>query len=131
MLLLLSTTAFAFNENERKSFTISRATVSPIIDGTLDDEAWRHAAVVDDFHQTMPTDGATPTERTVVRVMYDDEFLYIAADLRDSDPLAIQALQLIQGQLFFSDDRFWVFVDSFKLCYRASEDDVFTGLPKP
>jgi len=113
VLLLLSTSALAFNEGERKSFTISRTTVSPVIDGSLDDEAWCHAAVVDDFHQTMPTDGAIPTERTVVRVMYDDEYLYIAADLHDSDPLAIQALQLIQGQLFYSDDRFWVFVDSF------------------
>jgi hypothetical protein len=113
LLLLLSTTALAFNESERKSFTISRATESPVIDGSLDEEAWRHAAVIDDFHQTVPTDGAIPTERTVVRVMYDDEFLYIAADLRDSDARSIQALQLIQGQLFFSDDRFWVFIDSF------------------
>jgi len=68
---------------------------------------------VDDFHQTMPSDGASPTERTVVRVMYDNEFLYIAADLRDSDPARIQALQMIQGRLFFSDDRFWVTLDSF------------------
>ncbi len=113
LLVLLSTSALAFDESERKTFTISRATASPVIDGSLDEEAWRHAAVVDDFHQTMPLDGAIPTERTVVRVMYDDEYLYIAADLRDSEPQAIQALQLIQGQLFFSDDRFWVTIDSF------------------
>ena len=44
---------------------------------------------------------------------YDDEYLYIAADLRDSDPQQIRASQLIQGKLFFSDDRFWVMLDSF------------------
>ena len=113
LLLLLSTSALAITESERKSFVISRADSSPVIDGLLDDEAWQHAAIIDDFHQTVPTDGAAPTERTVVRVMYDDEYLYIAADLRDSDPAAIQALQLIQGKLFFSDDRFWVTLDSF------------------
>jgi hypothetical protein len=113
LLLLLAAPALAITGSERKSFVVSRADSSPVIDGLLDDDAWRHAVIVDDFHQTVPTDGATPTERTIVRVMYDDEFLYIAANLRDSDPQAIQALQLIQGKLFFSDDRFWVMLDSF------------------
>ena len=112
-LLLLSESVLAFGDTERKSFTITRTDSAPVIDGRIDDDAWRHAAVVDDFHQTVPTNGASPTEHTVVRVMYDDEYLYIAADLRDSDPSAIQALQLIQGRLFFSDDRFWVTLDSF------------------
>ena len=112
-LLLQSGSVLAFSDTERKSFTITRTDSAPIIDGRIDEDAWRHAAVVDDFHQTVPTDGASPTEHTVVRVMYDDEYLYIAADLRDSNPGAIQALQLIQGRLFFSDDRFWVTLDSF------------------
>jgi hypothetical protein len=113
LLFLLTAPALAFNQGERKSFAIARTDSAPVIDGRIDEDAWRHAAVVDDFHQTVPTDGATPTEQTVVRIMYDDEFLYIAADLRDSDAGAIQALQLIQGRLFFSDDRFWVTLDSF------------------
>ena len=97
----------------RKSFAITRAVTAPVIDGRLDDEAWKSATRVDDFHQTVPTDGASPTEITIVRVTYDDEFLYIAADLRDSDPDGIRAKQMIQGKMFFSDDRFWVTIDSF------------------
>jgi hypothetical protein len=97
----------------RKSFAISRAGSAPVIDGKLDDEVWRHATTIDDFHQTVPTDGASPTEVTIVRVTYDDEYLYIAADLRDSDPTGIRAKQMIQGKMFFSDDRFWVTIDSF------------------
>ena len=100
-------------DSQRKSFDIARAETAPVIDGRLDDAVWRSAAVVDDFHMTSPTNGATPTEVTLVRVAYDDEYLYIAADLRDSHPEDIQALQLIQGRLFFSDDRFWVTLDSF------------------
>ena len=100
-------------DGARKSFQIYRTDSAPRIDGRLDDDVWQHAVVVDDFHQTVPQDGAEPSERTVVRVAYDEHFLYIAADLRDSSPDAIQAKQMIQGKTFFSDDRFWVVLDSF------------------
>ena len=115
ILLLLSAPSVAVYtvDGERKSFEIYRAQSAPVIDGRLDDDAWKNAAVVDDFHQTSPSDGATPTEITIVRVTYDDEYLYIAADLRDSDPSGIRAKQMIQGKMIFSDDRFWVTLDSF------------------
>jgi len=100
-------------DGERKSFEIYRTQSAPIIDGNLDDEVWKNAAIVDDFHQTSPYDGATPTEATVVRVTYDDEYLYIAAHLKDSDPNGILAKQMIQGKMIYSDDRFWVTLDSF------------------
>ena len=98
---------------QRKSFEIYRTESAPTIDGRLDDEVWQHAVVVSDFHQTAPIDGGDPSELTIVRVAYDEEYLYIAADLRDSNPSGIQAKQLIQGKLFFSDDRFYVMLDSF------------------
>lgn len=43
--------------------------------------------------------------------MYDDEFLYVAAEMLDSEPDKIIATQMIQGNIF-ADDRFWVAVDS-------------------
>ena len=115
VLLLLAAPAVAVYtvNGERKSFEIYRTQTAPVIDGRLDDDAWKNAAVVDDFHQTSPSDGAAPTEVTIVRVTYDDEYLYIAADLRDSDPTGILAKQMIQGKMIFSDDRFWVTLDSF------------------
>lgn len=113
LLFAIEPVAAYTNEGERKSFEISRTDNAPVIDGRLDDDVWTTAATIDDFHQTSPTDGATPSEDTVVWVTYDDEYLYIAADLRDSSPQEIQAKQMIQGRLFFSDDRFWVSIDSF------------------
>jgi hypothetical protein len=114
-LLLLAAPAFAVYtvNGERKTFEIRRAESAPVIDGRLDDEVWKNAAFVDDFHQTSPLDGAQPSEVTIVRVTYDDEYLYVAADLRDSDPSAISAKQMVQGKLFHSDDRFYVMLDSF------------------
>ena len=114
LLLLASNAAAIYTvDGERKSFEIFRTKLAPVIDGRLDDEVWKSAAIVDDFHQTSPTDGAKPTEATVVRVTYDHEFLYIAAHLKDSDPNGILAKQMIQGKMFQSDDRFWVTLDSF------------------
>ena len=113
LLFAAQVSAVYIQDGERKSFAISRADTAPIIDGKLNDDVWKTATTVDDFHQTAPTDGASPTETTIVRVTYDDEYLYIAADLRDSDPSEIRAKQMIQGKMFFSDDRFWVTIDSF------------------
>jgi len=114
LLLLASNAAAVYTvDGERKSFEIFRTKLPPVIDGRLDDEVWKSAATVDDFHQTAPADGANPTETTIVRVTYDDEFLYIAAHLKDSDPGGILAKQMIQGKMFYSDDRFWVTLDSF------------------
>ena len=113
LLLFFAAEAAAALDTERKSFEIFRVETPPVIDGKLDDAVWEAAPEIDDFHQTSPGDGTPSTERTVVRVAYDDEYLYIAADLLDSEPGAIQAKQMIQGKLFHSDDRFWVTIDSF------------------
>ena len=101
MLLAGNADAVYTVDGERKSFEIFRTTLPPVIDGRLDDEVWKSAAIVDDFHQTAPADGANPTETTIVRVTYDDEFLYIAAHLKDSDPNGILAKQMIQGKMFY------------------------------
>ena len=98
---------------ERKTFIISRTDSPPTIDGRLDDPAWMQATVVDDFHQNTPNYREAATELTVVRLLYDDDFLYIGADLHDSNPDKIIATQLIQGRGITSDDRFLLAVDSF------------------
>jgi len=114
MLLFAAEAAAVYTVNgERKTFEIFRTNSPPVIDGKLDDAVWKDAISVDDFHQTAPTYGAQPTEQTIVRVTYDDEYLYIAANLRDREPRSIQAKQMIQGKTFYSDDRFWVTLDSF------------------
>ncbi len=100
-------------DGERKLIEIQRAASAPVIDGRLDDAVWGRATAISDFHQTTPEEGAMPTEETIVRVTYDNEYLYIAADLRDSDPQGIHAAQMIQGKTILSDDRFWVTIDSF------------------
>ena len=62
----------------------------PRIDGQLDDAAWAQAPLISDFVQKIPNEGATPSVATEVRLLYDDDALYVGARLRRSDPHAIR-----------------------------------------
>lgn len=114
LFFLLAVPTFAEDEAaERKGFVITRTNTPPKIDGRLDDPVWQDAVIVDDFHQNTPRYREPPTEKTLVRLLYDDDFLYVGAELRDSDPAGIRATQLIQGGNINSDDRFFIAIDSF------------------
>jgi len=77
-------------------------TEEPIkIDGILEEKAWENEGC-DGFIQTDPIDGAKPSEKTRVWIAYNEESLYVAAFLYDSQP------ERIQGRLGRRDD----FVDS-------------------
>ena len=55
----------------------------PSIDGHLSDEIWAQAQPATDFTQQDPDEGQPATERTEVRVLFDDEAIYIGARMYD------------------------------------------------
>jgi hypothetical protein len=61
----------------------------PRIDGQLDDEIWQLAQAVEDLVQQDPDNMQAPTERTVVRVAYDDRSVYVAVMNYMRDPSRI------------------------------------------
>ena len=90
-----------------------RATQPPVIDGRLDDAAWRNASVVSAFRQKEPDEGADATEATRVRVLFDQANLYIGVELLDRDPSQILASELRRDNLLESDDTFAVLLDTY------------------
>ncbi|WP_248353731.1 DUF5916 domain-containing protein [Anaeromyxobacter oryzae] len=56
------------------------------VDGRLDEPAWRDATPFAAFVELYPNEGATPTERTEVRFLYDDDQLYVGIVCHDSQP---------------------------------------------
>ena len=60
------------------------------VDGVLDDVAWADAIPITDFVQSQPDLGYPATERTVVRILYDDRKLYVGALCYDSEPDKIE-----------------------------------------
>ena len=67
----------------------ARAVTPPVIDGRLDDLAWDEAEPLSHFVQRIPRDGAPASEPTEVRILYDEEAIYIGVWLWDSDPARI------------------------------------------
>lgn len=83
------------------------------IDGRHDDPAWTGVAVITDFVQRDPEQGAAPTQRTEVRIAYDDEALYVSARMYDSAPDSIVARLGRRDNRLDSDD-FVVYLDPFR-----------------
>ena len=64
----------------------SRTEVAPILDGSLDEPAWQQAAPFGGFTQAEPLAGQLASEDTEVRVLYDDDFIYVGVINYDSRP---------------------------------------------
>jgi hypothetical protein len=74
---------------EKRQIKAIRATEAPRIDGHIDEDIWRTAPVAGDFVQYSPYSGRPATFGTEVRILYDDEALYIAAMMYDPNPDSI------------------------------------------
>ena len=96
----------------QQPYPLTRLTGPIQLDGMSDEAAWQ---VVEPLPATMyePTAGLEPSERTVFRVAYDDEYLYAAGQLYDSEPDGIRATTLKRDDTSFSNDWFAIGVDGF------------------
>src|SRR5436190_8492153 len=63
----------------------ARRTSAVTIDGKLDEAAWAAATPITQFRQSRPDEGAAATLATEIRILYDDDALYVAA--RMSEPM--------------------------------------------
>lgn len=75
-----------------KRMRASAAAAAPVIDGVLDDAAWQAAHFVSDFAQKQPIEGATPSRRTEIAIVYDSEALYVGARMYAPGPHDIEAV---------------------------------------
>jgi Domain of unknown function (DUF5916)/Carbohydrate family 9 binding domain-like len=86
-------------------------TRTPItIDGRLDEEAWALAPVQSAFRQRDPDEGQPATERTELRLLYDDGALYAGVRLHDRDAGRI-VRQLSRRDVPAEADSFSLFLD--------------------
>ena len=75
------------------------------IDGRLTEDVWTRFPALTGFRQREPLEGAAATERTEIRLAYDDEALYIAVMAYDSRPNEIVA-RILQRDKLLQADRF-------------------------
>lgn len=103
----------AAQPNGPKAVRAVRASTVLVIDGVLDEPAWQTAETVSDFIQQEPRVGEPVSERTEVRVLFDDDALYFGVRCFDSNPAGIVARERRRDNPLTSDDRFEIVLDTF------------------
>lgn len=78
-----------YSLNEKKQLGAVRSHSKITIDGILNEPIWQTANLAGDFVTYSPTMGLPETQRTEVRVVYDDKAVYFGIKLYDSAPDSI------------------------------------------
>jgi len=136
-LLLLITFGATAKPLEKKSTVITKVVgAPPVVDGQLTDTAWSHVRWVSNFTEFRPSEGKNPHQQTAFKLLYDNDYIYVAIWAKDTSPDSI-SLRLSRrdqgdgdavGVEFDSyyDHRtafaFWVNAAGTKIDYAISND---------
>lgn len=104
-------TAFSLPPEKAQPVRIPFVKSSPVIDGRLDDEIWKSAAIFGNFYQTQPGDNIAPSHQTEVLVAFDSIHLYIAFRARD-EAGKVRA-NLVRRDEVFDDDNVRILLDTY------------------
>jgi len=100
-------------QSSEKQFAAVFTSTPPVIDGNLDDAVWQTAAEIDDFHEVEPIEYAAPKEQLRFRVLYDENYLYVGAEINMRNVEDITAFKLAQGSDIQEEDRLKVVLDPY------------------
>lgn len=97
-----------------EKFTVAavRTEIPPVIDGILDDEVWNNAPSVSDFIQFEPDKDKPASVRTVAKILYDNDYIYVAFLCYDPEPEKIE-LETRRDRLMMGVDSVTVDLDTF------------------
>ncbi len=89
-------------------------TSEPIrVDAVLDEPVWQTITPISGFLQRVPVDGAPASERTEVRIAFDEGHLYFGLTLHDSEPLRIRRSILHRDGGIDQDDNVRIALDTY------------------
>ncbi|WP_069130305.1 carbohydrate binding family 9 domain-containing protein [Rhodohalobacter halophilus] len=98
-------------EQKQTPISIQRISSPITLDGIPDEPAWQQ---IEPFPMTVyqPVYGGDMSNETIIKVAYDDEYLYVAGELYDSEPEHIVANTLYRDR-YSGDETFAIILDSF------------------
>jgi Domain of unknown function (DUF1083). len=108
-LLLAHTPIFS----QVKTTQAVKTELAPKIDGNLADAAWTNVPVLTDFVQNFPTFGISGSQKTEVKIIYDNTAIYIAAHIYDDPKLVGKQITARDGEQRSDVDYFSVFFDPY------------------
>ncbi|HEY7448016.1 MAG TPA: DUF5916 domain-containing protein, partial [Vicinamibacterales bacterium] len=93
--------------------TATRVIEAPAIDGVLNEGMWQGASLLSGFIQAEPLEGMPGSESTEVRLLYDDEAIYVGVMLHDRDPSLIVTTETRRDADLEDMDSFQMIFDTF------------------
>jgi hypothetical protein len=114
LVVILPLIAYAGLQAQPKRTQAIQVAQAPRIDGSLDDAAWQQAPEAYDFVTNTPVFGQPASVRTAVKVVYDNNAIYIGAYLYD-DPAEIRQQYTTRDNVHKANvDYFSIFLDTYK-----------------
>ena len=99
-------------ESGKATVQAVRLTGDFALDGVLSEEIYSTVAPLGDFVQQEPNEGAPATEKTEAWIFYDDENVYVAARLHESEPTRRVASEMRRDSFnLFNNDHIAVLFD--------------------
>ena len=96
---------------------------APKLDGVLDEDVWLKADIATNFVSFSPNPGVPCSQKTEVRILYDDEALYVGAYMFDTAPDSILK-QLTVRDGFGNSDYFSLAIG----CYQDGQNGFEFGI---
>ncbi|MGB5204733.1 MAG: DUF5916 domain-containing protein [Eudoraea sp.] len=113
ILLTLVLQLNAQKKNEGFRLNIRKTNLPVKIDGIADDEAWEGTDVAKDFYMVLPMDIDKATDKSEIRMTYDDTNIYLIATFYNSIPGRYFVESLRRDFSFGKNDNFLLFLDPF------------------
>jgi hypothetical protein len=103
-----------FSQTNKKTLETKFTEEKIIIDGNFDEDVWKSAAIATNFKMIAPDNGRDETNerRSEVKIVYNNDAIFIAAKLYDNEPNKIQK-ELTTRDNFASADHFGVFLNGY------------------
>ena len=112
--IILLFTGKLFGQNPKKTLLTKFTKEKITIDGKFDEPTWKKAAVASDFVMVEPDNGKpiSAERKTEVKIVYDNEAIYVAAKLYDSEPNKISR-ELDTRDSFATADHFGIQINGY------------------
>lgn len=117
----------AMAQDPLKTYRTSRVVSAPKIDGLLDEEIWKNAESVSDFIQSSPNEGGIPTQKTEVKIVYDNFAIYVGAMMFDSAPDSILQELGNRDNAELNAEKFRFVIDPYLSMQDAYDFGVFSS----
>lgn len=119
--IVKDTTNVDYHPQFKPEITIKKIKNNSIeLDGKINDEGWKNAAVVKNFVEIDPRDNAKPNAETEVMITYDDNNIYFAFINYESDISSIRA-NMCDRDKIFNDDFCGFMLDTYGEAKQAYE----------